>query len=156
MEESQGAVAETQVVVFQLAGESYGVDIAMVQEIRAMSPITAVPKAPAFVEGVVNLRGQITPVINLHTRFGMPPAEYTKETRIVVVNMDGEWVGLIVDGVSEVVRLEANTIEEPSALVCTVDSDFVRGIAKVSEERLIILLDLPRLLQASCELVHAA
>lgn len=143
---------DQQVVVFQLAGESYGVDIARVQEIKAMSPITAVPRAPEFVEGVINLRGQITPVVNLHTRFGLEGREHTKETRIIVVNMDGDWVGLIVDSVSEVVRLAGDSIESPSDLVATVDSDFVRGIAKVNEERLIILLDLERMLRATRDL----
>lgn len=143
---------DQQVVVFQLAKESYGVDIAKVQEIKAMSPITAVPRAPDFIEGVINLRGQITPVVNLHTRFGLERGENTKETRIIVVNMEDEWVGLIVDSVSEVMRLAEESIEQPSDLVATVDADFIRGIAKVNEERLIILLDLDRMLCATREL----
>ncbi|MGQ9554349.1 MAG: chemotaxis protein CheW [Anaerolineae bacterium] len=143
---------DQQVVVFQLAKESYGVDIAKVQEIKAMSPITAVPRAPDFIEGVINLRGQITPVVNLHTRFGLERGENTKETRIIVVNMEDEWVGLIVDSVSEVMRLAEESIEQPSDLVATVDADFIRGIAKVNEERLIILLDLDRMLRATREL----
>ena len=144
---------DQQVVVFQLANESYGVDISKVQEIKAMVPITSVPRAPEFVEGVINLRGQITPVVNLHTRFGLEKRDYSKETRIIVVNMDGEWVGLIVDSVSEVMRLPDDTIEHPSDLVATVDSDFIRGIAKVEEERLVILLDLDRMLRATREMV---
>jgi len=143
---------DQQVVVFQLGGESYGVDIAKVQEIKAMSPITAVPRAAEFIEGVINLRGQITPVVNLRTRFGMGKIENTKETRIIVVNMEGEWVGLIVDSVSEVMRLADDTIEPPSEFVATVDADFIRGIAKVSEERLVILLDLARMLRATRDL----
>lgn len=143
---------DQQVVVFQLANESYGVDISKVQEIKAMAPITSVPRAPEFVEGVINLRGQITPVVNLHTRFGLEKREYSKETRIIVVNMDGDWVGLIVDSVSEVMRLADDTIEHPSDLVATVDSDFIRGIAKVDEERLVILLDLDRMLHATRDL----
>ena len=143
---------DQQVVVFQLGGESYGVDIAKVQEIKAMSPISAVPRAAEFIEGVINLRGQITPVVNLRTRFGMGKIENTKETRIIVVNMEGEWVGLIVDSVSEVMRLADDTIEPPSEFVATVDADFIRGIAKVSEERLVILLDLARMLRATRDL----
>ncbi|MHB0877683.1 MAG: chemotaxis protein CheW [Anaerolineae bacterium] len=143
---------DQQVVVFQLANESYGVDISKVQEIKAMVPITSVPRAPEFVEGVINLRGQITPVVNLHTRFGLENRDYSKETRIIVVNMDGDWVGLIVDSVSEVMRLSDDTIEHPSDLVATVDSDFIRGIAKVDEERLVILLDLDRMLRATRDL----
>jgi purine-binding chemotaxis protein CheW len=156
-EQGKGSTREIQIVVFQLAKESYGIDIAKVQEIKAMSPITAVPRTPAFIEGVINLRGQITPVVNLHTRFGLPKAEYTKETRIIVVNMEGgERVGLIVDGVSEVMRLPEESIEPPSELVATIDSDFVRGIAKVSDERLVILLDLDKLLKATRELAIGA
>jgi purine-binding chemotaxis protein CheW len=142
---------EQQVVVFQLAKESYGIDIANVQEIKAMSPITVVPRAPDFIEGVINLRGQITPVVSLQTRFGMAKGANTKGTRIIVVNMESEWVGLVVDSVSEVVRLADETIEHPSDLIATVDSDFIRGIAKVSEERLIILLNLDRILRATRE-----
>jgi len=142
---------EQQVVVFQLAKESYGIDIANVQEIKAMSPITVVPRAPDFIEGVMNLRGQITPVVSLQTRFGMARGANTKATRIIVVNMESEWIGLVVDSVSEVVRLADETIEPPSDLIATVDSDFIRGIAKVSEEQLIILLNLDRILRATRE-----
>ena len=148
--------AEIQVVVFQLGGESYGVDIAAVQEIKAMSPITAVPRTPNFIEGVINLRGQITPVVNLHARFGTADQERTRDTRIIVVNWAEEWVGLLVDSVSEVMRLSEASIEPPSDLVASVDSDFVRGIAKVGEERLIILLELERLLKATRDLAASA
>jgi purine-binding chemotaxis protein CheW len=147
---------EQQVVVFQLGSESYGIDIARVQEIKAMSPITAVPRAADFIEGVINLRGQITPVVNLHTRFGMEKAPVTKDTRIIVVNMEGDWVGLIVDSVSEVIRIAEDTVETPSELVASVDADFIRGIAKVSEERLVILLDLDRMLRATRDLAVGA
>ena len=154
--ENSGAVSasghDEQVVVLQLAGESYGVDIARVQEIKVMSPITSVPGAPPFIEGVINLRGKVTPIVNLHTRFGKPKAEYTKDTRIVVVDMQGTWVGLIVDSVSEVMRVHADSVEAPPELVCTVDIDFVRGIAKVGEEWLVILLDLDKMLAATREL----
>ncbi|MGQ9554357.1 MAG: chemotaxis protein CheW [Anaerolineae bacterium] len=144
---------EEQIVVFQLGGESYGIDIARVQEIKAMSAITGVPRAPEFVEGVINLRGVITPVVNMHSRFGRPRADYSKETRIIVVSMEGgEWVGLIVDSVSEVMRLAADSVEDAPGLVATVESEFVRGIAKVGEERLVILLDLDKMLAATREL----
>jgi len=144
--------SEEQVVVFQLAGESYGIDIAKVQEIRVMSPITTVPNAPDFVEGIINLRGKITPVVNMHTRFGKPKADYDKETRIIVVDMQGQWVGLIVDSVSEVMRIPHDSVEMPSELVATVESDFIRGIAKLSEEKLVILLDLDKMLAATKDL----
>lgn len=139
---------EEQVVVFQLSGESYGIDIAKVQEIRVMSNITAVPRTAAFVEGVINLRGKVTPVVDMHSRFGRPKSEYTKDTRIIVVSLKGnDWIGLIVDGVSEVMHISDDNIEPPSELVATVDTSFIKGIAKIGEERLVMLLDLDKLLQ---------
>ena len=136
---------ENQLVVFDLAREHYGVDIAAVEGIIKMQAITVVPQAPAFVEGVTNLRGKVLPVVDLRRRFGLPAAEATKETRIVVVEMNGVTVGIVVDGVSEVLRVEPEAIEPPSPIVTTIDSAFIRGIAKV-DQRLIILLDLAKIL----------
>ena len=136
---------ENQLVVFDLANEHYGVDIAAVEGIIKMQAITAVPRAPAFVEGVTNLRGKVLPVIDLRKRFGLPSETATKDTRIVVVEMSGTTVGIMVDGVSEVLRVSAEAIEPPSPIVTTVDSAFIRGIAKVAD-RLVILLDLGKVL----------
>lgn len=136
---------EQQLVVFDLAGEHYGVDIAAVEGIIKLQAITTVPHAPAFVEGVTNLRGKVLPVIDLRKRFGLPQAQPTKDSRIVVVEMNGATVGMVVDGVSEVLRVGAEAIEPPSPIVTTVDSAFIRGIAKVGE-RLVILLDLGKVL----------
>ena len=136
---------ENQLVVFDLAREHYGVDIAAVEGIIKMQAITVVPQAPAFVEGVTNLRGKVLPVVDLRRRFGLPAADATKETRIVVVEMNGVTVGIVVDGVSEVLRVEPEAIEPPSPIVSTIDSAFIRGIAKV-DQRLIILLDLAKIL----------
>jgi purine-binding chemotaxis protein CheW len=136
---------EHQLVVFDLANEQYGVDIAAVEGIIKMQAITVVPRAPEFVEGVTNLRGKVLPVIDLRKRFGLPRGETSKDMRIVVVEMGGATVGIVVDGVSEVLRVNAEAIEPPSPIVTTVDSAFIRGIAKVSE-RLVILLDLGKVL----------
>lgn len=147
---------ENQLVVFDLANEHYGVDIAAVEGIIKMQTITAVPRAPAFVEGVTNLRGKVLPVIDLRKRFGLASGEATKATRIVVVEIPasasgtevtGMTVGMVVDGVSEVLRVAAEAIEPPSPMVMTVDSAFIRGIAKIAE-RLVILLDLGKVLSA--------
>jgi purine-binding chemotaxis protein CheW len=138
---------ENQLVVFDLANEHYGVDIGAVEGIIEMQPITAVPRAPDFVEGVTNLRGSVLPVIDLRTRFGLSVREKSKETRIVVVEMNDSTVGMVVDGVSEVLRVEEEAIEPPSPIVTTVDSAFITGIAKL-EERLVILLDLGKVLSA--------
>ncbi len=138
---------ENQLVVFDLANEHYGVDIAAVEGIIKLQTITALPHAPHFVEGVTNLRGKVLPVIDLRKRFGLPPGEATKDTRIVVVEMNGATVGIVVDGVSEVLRVNPDDVEPPSPIVTTMDSAFLKGIAKLGE-RLIILLDLGQVLNA--------
>ena len=134
---------ENQLVAFNLAEEHYGVDIGAVESIIKMQPITVVPRAPAFVEGVINLRGSVLPVIDLGRRFGLPAEKESKETRIVVAEVMGTNVGMVVDAVSEVLRVSDEDIEPPSPVVTTVDSAFITGIAKV-DERLIILLDLAK------------
>ena len=137
---------EHQLVVFDLANEHYGVDIAAVESIIKMQPVTVVPHTPAFVEGVTNLRGEVLPVIDLRKRFGLPIDQgRSKDTRIVVVEIDGKKVGMVVDAVSEVLRVPDEAIEPPSPIVTTVDSAFIRGIAKV-DERLIILVELSKVL----------
>lgn len=144
---------ERQLVVFELANEYYGVDIAAVESIIKMQPITAVPQAPEFVEGVTNLRGSVLPVMDLRKRFGLGSREQRTEItqddkRIVVVSMDGMKIGMIVDAVSEVLRVQEEAIEPPPPMVTTINSAFITGIAKVGE-RLIILLDLARVLTVS-------
>jgi purine-binding chemotaxis protein CheW len=138
---------EHQLVVFDLANEHYGVDISAVESIIKMQPITVVPHAPRFVEGVTNLRGKVLPVIDLRKRFGLTAGTATKDTRIVVVEMQSATVGIVVDGVSEVLRISDDAVEPPSPLVTTVDSAFIKGIAKIGE-RLVILLDLGQVLSA--------
>ncbi|MCG0277927.1 MAG: chemotaxis protein CheW [Thermanaeromonas sp.] len=135
-----------QLVVFQLAGETYGVDINHVHEIIRLQPITEVPRTPDFIEGVINLRGRIIPVIDLHKRFGLPPAEATNNTRIMVVEVGGMTVGMIVDAVSEVLRLPEENIEPPPPIIKGVDVAYLKGVGKW-EDKLIILLDLDRVLK---------
>jgi len=136
---------DKQLVIFQLAEEHYGVGIAAVDSIIKLQPITAVPRAPDFVEGVTNLRGKVLPVIDLRKRFELPMADATRETRIVVTDLDHSAVGMLVDAVSEVLHVSEDAIEPPSPIMTTVDSSFITGIAKV-DERLIILLDLEQVL----------
>jgi purine-binding chemotaxis protein CheW len=136
---------EQQLVIFELASEFYGVNIAAVETIIKLQAITAVPHAPPFVEGVTNLRGKVLPVIDLRKRFGLASQAETKDSRIVVVDVAGVKVGMVVDGVSEVLHLPEDSIEPPSPIVSTVDSTFITGIAKY-EDRLIILLDLSKVL----------
>src|SRR5438067_6033582 len=136
---------ERQLVVFQLGAELYGVEIARVHEIIRLQTVTRVPRAPSFVEGVINLRGRVIPVVDMRRRFGLPTAEHTRATRIVVVEIGDQVVGIIVDGVSEVLRVTSGTIEPPSPVVAGLDSEYIHGIAKLPE-RLVILLDLERIL----------
>jgi len=139
---------EKQLVIFELANEHYGIDIAAVEGIVKMQEITAVPNAPEYVEGITNLRNSVLPVIDLQKRFGFMPREKTRETRIVVITMDQLKVGMIVDAVSEVLTIDDSTIEATPSIVSTVDSQFVTGIAKI-DSRLVILLDLAKVLTAS-------
>ncbi len=144
---------ERQLVVFSLANEHYGVDIGTVEGIVNMLPITAVPDAPEFIDGVTNLRGEVLPVMDLRKRFGLQVREATKETRIVVVEMEGSKVGMVVDSVSEVLRVDEEAIEPPSPVMTSVDSAFITGIAKI-DDRLVILVNLAKLLSTG-ELVQA-
>ncbi len=137
--------AEKQLVVFDLADEGYGVDISSVREIIRMQEITKVPRAPDFVEGVINLRGRVIPVVDLRKRFGFLVTDWTKDTRIVVVDIGKQDIGVVVDAVTEVLRLTAASVEPPSSVITTADSEYLLGIAKL-ESRLIILLDLEQAL----------
>lgn len=137
---------EKQLVVFELANEFYGVDIAHVDGIVKMQPITRVPHSPSFVEGVTNLRGSVLPVIDLRKRFALGAAEIGRDSRIINIVVDNMKVGMIVDSVSEVLTIQDSVIEETPRMVTTVDTAFITGIAKL-DDRLIILLDLAKVLQ---------
>lgn len=140
---------EQQLVVFELASEYYGIDIAAVESIMKMQSITRLPHTPGFMEGVTNLRGRVVPVIDLRSRFDLPSRPDASDSRIVVTNINQVEVGMIVDGVSEVLRVPAEAIEPPPPITASgLDSAFITGIAKI-KERLIILLDLSRILSQS-------
>lgn len=134
-----------QLVSFEIAGEEFGVDILKVQEIIHVVDMTQVPSSPEFVEGVINLRGQIIPVINLRHRFGFPAREKDRQTRIVVVELASKTVGFLVDRVQEVLRVETTVIEPPPELVTNITTQYITGVAKL-EGRLLILLDLDAVL----------
>ncbi|MCE1254274.1 MAG: chemotaxis protein CheW [Anaerolineae bacterium] len=138
---------ERQLVVFELGDENFGVDISAVESIIKMQELTKVPHAPGFVEGVTNLRGIVLPVIDLRKRFGMPKDEGTKDTRIVVTNVDNVKVGMIVDSVSEVLTIPENVVEATPPMISSIDTAFITGIAKL-DNRLIILLDLSKVLSS--------
>ena len=146
--ETRMQATEERVVVFALAGELYGLDIFRVQGIIKMAAVTRVPRAPEFVEGVINLRGEIVPIIDLRKRFGLGGLDVGADTRIINVEMGDHLVGLIVDGVEEVLNIPLDVVAPPPDLVTTMDSAYLRGIANL-EERLVILLDLDRVLTTS-------
>ena len=134
---------EKQLVIFDLAQEAYGVDINTVREIIRMQEITNVPRTPEFVEGVINLRGNVIPVVDLRKRFGLPATETTKDSRVVVVDISGQDIGMVVDAVTEVMRIPTDSVEPPSSVITTADSDYLEGIVKL-DNRLIIMLSLSR------------
>ncbi|PTN38622.1 chemotaxis protein CheW [Desulfonatronum sp. SC1] len=134
-----------QLVTFHIGDEEFGVEILKVQEIIRMMGITRVPKAPDFVEGVINLRGKVIPIIDLRKRFGMITQDHNKHTRIIVLEINAVIVGFVVDSVSEVLRIPANTVEPPPAIISGIESEYISGVGKLAD-RLLILLDMDRLL----------
>ncbi len=134
-----------QLVSFKIGEEEFGVDILSVQEINRMSQITKVPNTPEFIEGVINLRGRIIPVIDLRVKLGLPRKAHGKDTRIVVVELKGQTIGFIVDEVSEVLRIPKNITEPPPEMIGGVKTDYITSIGKL-EDRLLILLDLEKIL----------
>jgi purine-binding chemotaxis protein CheW len=147
--------AEKQMVLFELGTETYGLDISAVHEIIRMQPITKVPKAPFYVEGVINLRGRVIPVIDIGKRFGFEKTENDKNNRIVVINVQDTTLGIIVDAVTEVIRVPEDSIDPVSDIVTAGESDYLQGIAKIGD-KMIILLDLDKLLSRDRELVDIA
>lgn len=149
--ETQNTPADRQYIAMRVTDEVYGLDIAVVHTVITPQAITHVPKAPPFIKGVINLRGRILPVVDLRARFGLPPLapEQERHSRIVVIETDGLSAGLIVDGVSEVLRLSSSAIDPPSHLVSAAGTECIVGIGRIpagssapdGEERLMILLD---------------
>ena len=134
-----------QLVGFLIGKEEFAVDILKVQEINRITQITKVPNSPEFVEGVINLRGKVIPILDLRIRMGMDKKSHDNSTRIIVVEVSGKTIGFIVDEVTEVLRIPKTVIENPPELVSGVNSDFITGVGKL-EDRLLILLDLDRIL----------
>jgi purine-binding chemotaxis protein CheW len=147
--------AEKQMVLFELGSEIYGLDIATVHEIIRMQPITKVPKAPFYVEGVINLRGKVIPVIDMGKRFGLEKVENNKNNRIVVVNIQDTILGIIVDAVTEVIRIPMDSIEPVSDIITAANSDYLLGIAKLTD-KMVILLELDKLLSGDNILANLA
>ena len=146
MPEKKGVKDEVQMVVFMIRDEEFGVEISQVKEILKLVSITRMPRSPQFIEGVINLRGQIITVVDLAKRFSLETQGQTENSRIMVVEVGESTVGMIVDSVSEVIRLPSANIEKTPALIETsIHERYITGVGKV-EDRLLILLDLNEVL----------
>jgi purine-binding chemotaxis protein CheW len=154
MAEVQGAAVDVrqrsgeellQLVSFTIGNEEFGVEILQVQEINRMLEVTRVPNAPEYVDGVINLRGKVIPIIDLRRRFGMERKEHDRNTRIVVVEIHGRVVGFVVDAVREVLRIPRSVTEPPPSIVGSIHEEYITAVGKL-EDRLLILLDLEKVL----------
>ena len=143
----QAAVPQVQLVTFSVGGEEFGLDVFQVHEILRWQEPTAVPRAPAFVEGVLDVRGTLVPVIDLRRRFELAEVRHDDDTRIVLVDFQGERLGLVVDAVTEVLRAPETAVSPPPAFFRGLAAEFLRGIVRLND-RLVVLVDLDRILSS--------
>ena len=142
-EEDRGGIL--QVIGFHIGAEEYGLEILQVREIIRVGAITRMPRAPGFVRGIINLRGDVIPVLSLGERFGLKIEEGGASARVIVAEIGGQLIGMMVDSVSAVLRVPAGQIDPPPPIIGGMSRRYVRGVAKL-EKRLVILLDLDRVL----------
>jgi purine-binding chemotaxis protein CheW len=136
---------ELKVIVFQLKDEEYAVPVKDVKSIERMQHITRIPRTASFIKGVINLRGIVTPIVDLRSRFDIEETENTDATRIIIVSVGTIEAGLIVDAANDVIDLEESSIEPPPEVVGGVDAEYIQGVAKI-DKRLLVLLDLFKVL----------
>lgn len=133
---------EERLAEFTLGNEVYGIEVMRIKEIIQIPDITAVPQTLEFIEGIINLRGVIIPVVDLRKRFALPSAEKTKDTRIIVIELSNKLIGLIVDSVSEIISFQKSELESaPEILKTSIKRDYIKSIGKL-KEKLIIILDI--------------
>jgi purine-binding chemotaxis protein CheW len=137
-----------QLVGFRLGQEEYGIEITTIQEIILMGDVTRVPQVPHFINGLINLRGSVIPIIDLRKRFGLPVTDRTDESRVVVVNLSEKTIGLVVDAVTQVIRVSKDQIEPTPPTVSAAGKEHIAGLAKL-DSRMLILLDIERILDTS-------
>jgi purine-binding chemotaxis protein CheW len=142
----RGDQAVTQFVGFRLDNENYAIAITKIQEIILMKPITRIPQVPDFIEGLINLRGSVIPIVNLRKRFGLVPHVVDDETRTIVVNIQDKTVGCVVDAVTKVMRINRDQIQPPPLSVLSAAHQFISGLAQL-EDRLLIILDIEKLFE---------
>ncbi|WP_453996908.1 chemotaxis protein CheW [Bacillus nitroreducens] len=133
------------VIVFSLLDEEYAIPVSQVRSIEKVQHITRVPRTEPYVKGVINLRGVVTPIIDLRTRFGMPETDYSDSTRIIIVATEDVEVGVVVDTANDVMDISMDTIEPPPEIVGSVEIEYLEGVAKL-DKRLLILLNLDKVL----------
>lgn len=134
-------------LTFVLGSEEYGIEILKVQEIRGYDSVTKIANTPAFIKGVVNLRGRIVPIVDLRIKFNLGKIEYDEFTVVIILNLGGRVVGIVVDGVSDVMALQDSHIRDVPDLVSNIDTHYILGLASV-EERMLILVDIERLMSS--------
>lgn len=140
--------SDLKLIVFQLKDEEYAIEVDYIQSIERMQPVTRIPRTFPFVTGVMNLRGVITPIINLRTRFGLEEKEYDDSTRILVISKGGMEMGFIVDGANDVIDIPVEKIEPTPEVVGGVEADYLRGVVKL-EKRLFTLLNLEKVIEVT-------
>jgi purine-binding chemotaxis protein CheW len=138
-------MAELQLVVFRLDNEEYGINIMQVQEISPYQKLTKVPNSPAFVDGIVNLRGDVIPVVSLKKKFNLIESQVTELTRLIVINNGNRRTGFVVDDASEVITISDKDVEEAPPMIVGADRKYIQGVGKV-DKRILIILDLHKLL----------
>jgi len=149
------ATGSMQLVSFHLADETYGIEITKIREIILMGEITRIPQTPHYVKGLINLRSTVIPVIDLRARFGLAENELTDESRIMVLNVGTRTIGIIVDAVSEVLRVTNDQIAPAPPTVASLGNEYLNGLVKL-DDQLLILLDIEKILGEEAETLHAA
>lgn len=134
-------------LTFVLGGEEYGIEILKVQEIRGYDTVTKIANTPSFIKGVINLRGRIVPIVDLRIKFNLENKQYDEFTVVIILNLRGRVVGIVVDGVSDVMDLPAEHIREVPDLVSNIDTQYILGLGSV-EERMLILIDIEKLMNS--------
>lgn len=140
-----------QFLTFLLANETYGLDILTVQEIRGWGSATPIPNAPTYIRGVINLRGEIVPILDVRRRFNMDEIEFTATTVVIVVNIEGRTIGMVVDGVSDVIDIQENELRSAPDFGSSIDASFVSGLASI-DDRMVIILNITEMLKG-CDLL---
>jgi purine-binding chemotaxis protein CheW len=144
---ANGTAETRQLISFTVGAEEYGLELLCVKEVIRMRQITWLPKAPSCVKGIINLRGDVIPIIDLRDRFGLDSVEQTAMTRVIVVEVDAHLVGMVVDSASQVVRVPADQFTPPPPMISKAAKDFITGVGKIGE-KLIILIDANRILSS--------